>query len=750
MSLTSMRDRCSPAPLGVSGLPNTPKKPLFYDYSEDFENVVESPPMCPVAPTPKRVSSTYCPLIVEDNCDANADDTNDTGKAAGDAVTYLQRATLIKRVDDDDDHGIEQYRPMSPASQRSSSTQPALPDFEGIAYALSPVLTPLDQIVKYSHLPDATLDEQQDFAKNTPKTAGDTTEAAAATAMPSRDSIFDSPLQPKTPGLDIKVSPPEPLDNREEDCSSLDQHEHDTEKDICFVGLDEKQAGPSNMPSSTPSPYLSSGPSMLPSRYSDFRKDSRLFSLSSNLSDLASFVKYIDRHIQSPDPEDVEQDNSSALPPSRTAPDQSREHIQDHNRKMTPEHPRKPSLCTLGRYPAGRKMNIGVPVDDELEQFQVVSTRSGPTLVPQPISPAKMLRVKNSIPQLMKALPPLPGYSPAPESPFGPAVVPIDFEPFEISRLTDARSTLTETILTKKCGDAEDVPKGYDPFVFDRGVRKPRFKLKHAASFAPGNPGELRRGYLKQSDRAHQHSEKRPSTAGEYSTGAVKRRLPIKLSRPTLTLLESEDTGTMRRCPGPSKSSTVSELASKEPIDLFSDWERSLERPVPEPIIDIPQEQFHGQKLVVKASRLNASDNVRGPSLDARIDTLCFATTGSDLVSDVETQSFFSDNNIITLRRGLRRKFSFLRARLIEPRHRQGSPLRNVSRNDHDDVKGFQLPSTEVHSTNTFTGLISGAGQLRDEHTAVSTPKVRSKLERFMKGAKERIRAWGRPKRRTV
>lgn len=752
MSLTSMSGRYSSVPLRISGLPPAPKKPLFYDYSEDFEDIAETPEVCPIAPIPRRVSNTFCPLITEDD-HGMASDTQHEDTGDEDLITCLRRATMIENADHYDELDHEQYRPVSQLGQRAGSGQPSLRIASRLASVTMPETRQEDEGVDEDYdVSNVTRIEQERTIKNgTPKIPVVIAEAPQS-AIPASRSADDWATQYEVPAIGSQTTrsdPPGVKDGHNmpiklEACKA----QLDTDSSASAVFVEEGNCKEEPLPNA-----LESGPSAGTSsnRYSDYRKDSRLFSLSSGLSDLATFVKYIDRHIQSPDTMGISRDDASAVQSSRTAPGPDFEDLQAQNGKVVPPPPRKSSLRPCGAYNMESKYSPGLLFDDGIDQFQVVSTRSGPTLVPQPISPAKLLRVKNSIPQLMKALPPLPGYSPAPESPFGPAVVPIDFEPFEISRLTDARSTLTEAILSGRRGHSEDGSKGYDPFVFDRRAPKPRLKLKHAASCASGNPRDLRRGYFEKSGLDF---VPRPSTAGHQPSHVpVKRRLPIKISRTALSSSESEENGTVRRRPDLKKSSTVSELASKQPLDLFGDpvTPKVIGVSVPQTAPAKPQETMIGAALqrapLTKTRRIVNEGDRLPPFADIRLSSLDSPHADPEGHGEVGMQSFFSDNDINTPRRRLRTRISSLKAKLSEPRSHQQSHLRNGAHGNCGDGED-PIPEHDVPSTNAFKDLLSGMSQSRSQPKNATNRKVRSRLGRFMQGAKHKLRAWGHHRRR--
>lgn len=755
MSLTCMSGRYSSIPLRAPCLPPAPKKPLFYDYSEDFEDVVESPQICPVAPIPRRISNVFSSLISENDLrhvsDVEADDGDDA-----DVLSYSEHAIGNENIGNRDGDGHGQSRPVSHMSQRINSTRFMPCETDEVALARIPMPGEDDDAVDSFEIAALGQTEQEDATRTIiPNIAVVVTEAPLDTT-PFSGPADDYNVQSGNFGLEFESTRQEPSglsDNcqaRRDKSSNDDIIETVGSSSVAVVEKIDCENGVSHANFECGSSVGASS-----NRYSDYR-DSRFFSVSSGLSDLASFVNYIDRHIQSPGRGDNNRDNASPVQSSRTTPGPDFGRIQDQHGKLMPLPPRKSSLRPQGMYNTQSNTSPGLLVEDEIDQFQVVSTRSGPTLTPQPISPAKLLRVKNSIPQLMKALPPLPGYSPAPESPFGPAVVPIDFEPFEISRLTDARSTLTEAILPGRRGNSEDHPKGHDPFVFDRRAHKPRLKLKHAASCAPGHSRDLRRGYLEQSDKADTGLlEQRPSTAGQSSSAPVKRRLPIKISRTAPNSSESEESGTMKRRPDLKESSAVSVLTSRQSIDLFSNpvttkgAEVSISQPTPAKPQDFTLTAALQQNCVAKAAKAQRKihqGNIPLARTETSLSSLDHPEVETEGHGDVGIQGFFSDNDMSTPRRGLKRRISNLRTKLTEPWSPQNPRLPLDSCRERDNNQP-NLPKSDVPLTSTFKDLLSGRSRSRNHQKNPTNPKIRSRLGRFMQGAKDKLRAWGQHRR---
>ncbi|KAI7781168.1 hypothetical protein LA080_015172 [Diaporthe eres] len=468
------------------GIATVQKKPLFYDYSEDFEDIIEPQPIVPIAPIPRRVSTAFRPVVFQNNSGEGPESMEDV---QNEFEAYLQEGANASHHREGGTNSIDasiQPISMPPGGAYVTSQQPA--DDHLDSHPSTEMAAPAGDCRDLTPVLDESV-----LAENT-STEKDMGQAKESTVVEitSDASTLDDPSEPKTPAFTAGVPFHEVMGPKEDFDPCRDSHEGriTVQNFRLSQGHETLPVLSKSTPASFPTPHQTDDVvSTLPRMSCHPRHDSRFYSLGSGLSDLASFVQQVDQHFQTPGPEvpEIVCSESQGSHP-RTQTNQAAATVKDSpcpgdDNEPGPEKvtnavshpPRVSSLRENRRKATALRVNTAV---DGPHQYQVVSTRDGPTLTPQPISPARILRVKNSIPQLMKALPPLPGYAPAPESPFGPAVVPMEFEPFEISQLTDARSTLIDAF------QAEEAPKGYDAFIFDRKAHKPRLKLKHAASFA--------------------------------------------------------------------------------------------------------------------------------------------------------------------------------------------------------------------------------------------------------------------------
>jgi hypothetical protein len=753
------------------------KKPLFYDYSEEFEDVVEPPPLDPIAPIPQRVSTAFRPVNFHNN---SVDGLESMEDAQNEFEAYLQEGTNTIHLDGVAIASIAAQSQPTSLSPRETDLllQRPVHDNPDAHSSLSLAAPPLNCPEPTSVLNEGVPVENTSDVKDT-----DQTKKSTIGEIISDSSTLDDPPEPNTPAFTAGIPFLKTASPKEEiDPCRVSHDGHATCQDVVLPhGHDILPATSKSISTNLCMPHTPDADNLtLPKVSCHPRHGSRLYSAGSGLSDWASFFQQVDQHFQTLGTEDPKticcgsqgshpqaQDSEAAAQVKHTPCLGEVKGPEPEKPTTAVSHPpRMSSLRGTRAQPIPLRVNTAV---GEPHQYQVVSTRNGPTLTPQPISPAKLLRVKNSIPQLMKALPPLPGYAPAPESPFGPAVVPMEFEPFEISQLTDARSTLIDAV------QGGEAPKGYDAFIFDKTAHKPRLKLKHAASFAVERDRSFRRECdIPKSASRPDAPTKRPTTstgnsaasAGvtEYSSAPVKRRLPIKISRPALaSLVLDDDTGTVKRRTGMQKSSTVSEFASREPIDLFSSA-AALKAAVASHETSSAQPAYHASDRaqedmplikitpVARIRQIPVDADTRGTSLDTQMDMMRASSVESQPGVMGEIQSFFSDNSIVKPHQGLRKRISNLRLKLAESRNHHKSPLNKLPRDDrleddHRDSTNIPL-AADGQPTRTYKEHFASTDASKADRATTDKRKFRSKLEKFMKGAKHRLRTWGAPKRR--
>lgn len=713
------------------------KSPIFYDYSEDFENVVVEPPSdYPVTPEPE---GTFNALNLEHGADVEDTSYSVTKQDVEPIFTFLRRTTSIDAFSNK-----EQLRPVSHPCQGDvtdgapahatprddllmsiSSTKPGKVVGASESYHMYSDHDDYSGVVEEAPLPKVLTVQTTDMSSF------------------SELSTIESPSDPVTPSVENKTATSHPA-NLQENMSDVERNCDTRSLASSAMSTWERFE---NLETKAPNDQLLDTFVARPQQHDSCLNESRSVSLYSGMTDLASFVKYVDRHIQTPHLDT--DDEPEIVPSSCSRPSLALEPHPSHREQLFMAPPRQSSL----RGPAvlEGKVKVDIPgTVDELEQYHVVSTRSGPTLVPQPISPAKMLRLKNSIPRLMKALPPLPEYDANPEyadPSLARAVIPVGMEPIEISQLTDARSTIIEN--TEAQDHDNETNKGFDPFVFDRMVRKPKLKLRHAAS-AP-------RFQQRADASSSEHSDVDPSTHLVHSGMPVKRRLPIRISRSAVWSTSHEDNDTVKRRMGIPKSSTVSELTSIHPVDLFNS-PMALPPSIQDPACFSPRRPEHAIRGQVSVPSLNFTstaklhddcpdDAVRGASLDTQLGLLQVSKSRKQKAAESELQSFFSDTSGARRRQGLKKRLSNIKSRLTEAFPQPQTRCSVDCDNEVDDSKRSLLES-QGRAVRRSKEVPAPSTQQTNYHKVASKRKVRSRLQRLMKGAKHKLRSWSKVKLR--
>lgn len=726
-------------------------KPVFYDYSEDFENVATSLPEHPLSPILRRISSSLRSIIISDDCGTDDETANE---AARNIIDFLRRSTMNETRHSNahslsQDNAIASHMPLADDNYQATATSCEPVNHAAARSSAISEYSQKEQSCLSSE--SATTDNEAAATDSQCEGAGHNTEDISDRHA-SETSSLDSPLQPTTPAFHPETISPELAGDEGQDMlhEGMPGKDHNT-KDDDAVAKDTGDYSSRSEPLTVviPRPELTSTTSThFPTRYSFSRRDSRLFSLSSGLTDLASFVKYVDKHIHAPDlDQSVQREEDSEISGSQPVQYQGQKWKRGLTTRDVPAPPRKSSLPKRDEHSSGA-MAISAGSADELQQYKVISTRSGPTLVPQPVSPAKMLRLKNSIPRLMKALPPLPDFDPAPDSPFGP-LVPLDIEPFELSRLTDARSTLSDAVVAPK--HHQEARKYHNQRGFDQTARKPRLRLKHAASFSTGQSQNLLSRNLEQCVLASADCYgSRLSVATDFSNAPIKRRLQIKVPRLTPASLLSEDTSTVKRHAFVDRSITISEIASSQPRDLFTgprshqaDTLESNLRHVSTIKTNYQEPWDAGPK---ETSGLDPGQEARSGLQRASFDSSSESrpttnATTEEVAHGEGGQSHFSQSSVTKTRHGLRKRISNLRSRIREPHQHQRSVNRSDPFDEHCEARHPLLQSRSL-SKKGLQDTVPRPRPDNGSHGTASGRRFRSKLGKLMRGARHKFRVW--------
>ncbi|KPM41753.1 hypothetical protein AK830_g4797 [Neonectria ditissima] len=188
-----------------------------------------------------------------------------------------------------------------------------------------------------------------------------------------------------------------------------------------------------------------------------------------------------------------------------------------------------------------------------------VAGENTPILSPNPISPAHQLKLTNSVPQLMKALPPLPHEAhQLVESPFGS----VSTEPEVSTRLLF--SSPAKSMVPFKCEESSSFlgPKIFsdedhaEVINVNSGIRSSKFKIRMKTS---------RSALI-----AREPSSTPLEVSGETLADYKRPRLKLKISRSLLSPGETTQQGTVIRSPGLKQCSSLSDLDQCPNKSLFA------------------------------------------------------------------------------------------------------------------------------------------------------------------------------------
>ena len=409
---------------------------------------------------------------------------------------------------------------------------------------------------------------------------------------------------------------------------------------------------------------------------------------------------------------------------------------------------------------------------------KLMSRPESPMLAPKPISPARQLRLKNSVPQLMKALPALPpdppmcAVCPPPQLALFEVELPCQFSPLlPESKITLTQETTPAAVSPKSKNSGPAVSTGRTPELAELGsvavtaqvsekekseqrVPTPapparlKLKMRSSSTLRPTSPPESRPWNSEDSYPWSSH----PFNVGLPSVGQEDKPANPKPPKFRLKIIRASNSsvGTVRvnRESGDSRASVALHLRHAK--DLFT----------PNSGIDNVFRQvskhLHSRKISASSSH-HATDRQAMPmsapisdqisltrSLSSRLSTQPSQTT-LNATSATEIRSFFSDDSS-HLRAGgrrLGRKISDLRARIAAP---YGAANGTQS---HDDIawrsrngQEALLPAASRSIPNLHeTTPITEAKSSRRLSERMHARKLRTRFTLWFKGARSAIRA---------
>ncbi|KAI0596586.1 hypothetical protein F4775DRAFT_603412 [Biscogniauxia sp. FL1348] len=433
--------------------------------------------------------------------------------------------------------------------------------------------------------------------------------------------------------------------------------------------------------------------------------------------------------------EDDQEKNIKSCPPSHAPVSMEKNQFRRHRRNQ--------AVLRISTTSLPREDNEGFP-------HITPSCSATPLISPKPISPARQLKVKNSIPQLMKALPPLPGdlnyiAPPTPnttgeEDSFAELLSPFNLSPPSPPRLYNNRdATKSETSLTH-----DRTPS------LQKNPPKARLKLKTSNS-----PGARSSTDFKpwSSDNNNYDSRQIPHSEiegnGSIEDFRVRTRSRLKLRSSKSTGIQTPPEATVRRNPDAVSSEVIADLARHPPRDLFTNTSTGLgpatqvNRSPPQ----IPLENSPGISSIPSTAFLGNANGLSGRRLS--ISSSTHTSKGSQTKCSTPTK-----DSRIGRAYGLKKNLSHVRALL--------------ARSSDSSFHFTQVPGADTNvAYQKFPNLLGGyrgvsSTNLSSKHfistdrrsTAGSTHtpfrlRIRTKLSSWVKGAKSAVRRCKHKKRGT-
>lgn len=426
---------------------------------------------------------------------------------------------------------------------------------------------------------------------------------------------------------------------------------------------------------------------------------------------------------------------------------------RDHQRPLERHHREGYGLLRYTR--------INGRVERDSASVEISPARSEtPMLAPKPISPAKELRLRNSIPQLIKALPALPGD----HSPVANSSVELSGEDSD----EDGRSTVQILSIStprskKKEGSVVLSPEARMHQIDEETELHPKVsKLKLRVS-SPGL-GSPRQEDASLSPGSPDSCEVVPSPSLNGNVTDIRstrcRKIKLKIPKNISTEDNTAEAGTIKRASIIDTSTGLLETSGSNNLILRMSSISSLKKKSASDISkSLPFAERHGRPRLEDTASLPPSpipcraeirEAARGVSLDINPVAPVLSSTET-VVSpehDVRPSPGGADN---TQKKGPRRRFSNIRLRLTE----------SLSRRTGREVSGQALEGgdDQGESNNVRRAALGAADSQSDlfKDKPVPTPKknrtrskrrVRNKLSKLVKGARHAVKTYIRKRHR--
>ncbi|KLU83568.1 hypothetical protein MAPG_02622 [Magnaporthiopsis poae ATCC 64411] len=409
-----------------------------------------------------------------------------------------------------------------------------------------------------------------------------------------------------------------------------------------------------------------------------------------------------------------------------------------------------------------RYTRINGRVERDSASVEISPARSEtPMLAPKPISPAKELRVRNSIPQLIKALPALPGdHSP----PANSSIELCGEDSDEDGRSTVQILSISTPRSKKKEGSVVLGPETRMRQIDEEAELQPKVsKLKLRVS-SPGS-GSPRQEDASLSPGSPDSCEVVPSSSLDGNVTSTRstrcRKIKLKIPKNTPTEDNTAETGTTKRASIVGTSTGLLETPESNNLVPGTLAMSSLKKASPSDIgKSLPfAERGHGRARLEDTASLPPSPSpchaeireaARGVSLD--INPVAPLLSSTETVVSPEHDGGPSPSAASNMQKqGPRRRFSNIRLRLTESLSRRTG--REVSgqalEGGGDQAEGNNVCRTALGAADSQSDLFKDKpAPASKKHRTRSKSRVRNKLSKLVKGARHAMKTYIRKRHR--
>ncbi|KAM3065992.1 hypothetical protein ACMFMG_009787 [Clarireedia jacksonii] len=426
------------------------------------------------------------------------------------------------------------------------------------------------------------------------------------------------------------------------------------------------------------------------------------------------------------------------------------------------------STILLSSYLSSDVPTFGIQVPSK-----IMPRSESPMLAPKPISPARQLKLKNSVPQLMKALPALPdstlqGLSVPGKTNvdlpcnFSTVLSEVKFIPISESSSKGPLAKLIDNIEAATDKKIEEVPSTkvrhsqedeQDETDQSSHFRTSPMKLKLRVRNSAGrtsSPQESR-GLNQETDHPpieDMRSGLNPQQSSQrlHSSDVKAPRLKLRFTR----AVESTSPGTVKVNKDFTDQRSANALNIRHPKDLFTPTSgfdnifRQVSKHIHSRKASTNSDQPLDENAVEAASGLTSSQSYlnQSPSLD--LSTPLGSPVSADLPSPSDARSFFSDNSSHCHgTHSIRKRISNFRARVGVPyAARAGSYSCDdiVWRDQHDALDQAPVGSSSITDLEAIRASSESPEQRHSEHR-LHAHRLRAKVSEWFRGARAAISA---------